>query len=140
MSQTFSEENMSIESNAIRNDPLFDKILGMVLWGESEEKVFATLKANGIAGVRADRLYREARQERNNTIRSSYTKKAALGGLMIAGALGLFCGFWYGLGFMFRPIIAISAVLGLFGAHKLIDGMIGCAFAHKKEGSITEEI
>lgn len=119
-------------------EPLYEMILGMVLWGEPREEVFHRLHVNGITGERAARMYAMAWEERLNVIRRDYGKKAGTGLLLMTGAVVIFCGFWFGLRVIPRLILYVCfGMLGV-GLWKTIDGFAGWIMAANKEGSVTE--
>ena len=78
-------------------EPLYEMVLGMVLWGEPREEVFHRLQVNGITGDRAERIYATAWEERLTVIRRDYGRKAGTGLLLMIGAAAIFCGFWFGV-------------------------------------------
>jgi hypothetical protein len=121
-------------------EPLYQMILGMVLWGEPREEIFHRLSVNGITGERAGRIYDAAWSERLTVIRRDYARKAGLGLLLMIGAAALFCFFWFGVRVIPRLVLYICAGMLGVGAWKAIDGFAGMLMAGSKEGPVAEDV
>jgi hypothetical protein len=121
-------------------EPLYEMILGKVLWGEPREEVFHSLSVNGITGERAERIYTAAWEERLTVIRRDYARKAGLGLLLLLGGAAVFSYFWFYVGAISRNVvIGLVAMLGV-GAWKSIDGIAGMLMAGSKEGSVADDV
>jgi hypothetical protein len=121
-------------------EPLYEMILGKVLWGEPREEVFHRLSVNGITGERAERIYAAAWSERLTVTRRDYARKAGLGLLLLMGAGAIFCFFWFYVRAISRNVvIGLVAMLGV-GAWKAIDGIAGMIMAGSKEGSVADDV
>jgi len=121
-------------------EPLYEMILGKVLWGEAREEVFHSLAVNGITGERAERIYAAAWEERLTVIRRDYARKAGFGLLLILGAVAIFCFFWFGVRVIPRLLLYLCAGMLGVGAWKAIDGIAGMLMAGSKEGSVAEDV
>jgi hypothetical protein len=120
-------------------EPLYEIILGKVLWGEPREEVFHRLSVNGITGERAERIYAAAWEERLTVIRRDYARKAGFGLLLIVGAAATFCFFWFYVRAIPRVLIYVCAGMLGVGAWKAIDGFAGMIMAGSKEGSVADD-
>lgn len=129
----------SFEIGNPENDPFYDHVLKMVLWGESRDDVFRSMEVGGVMGGRAQSLYDSARKERTSSIRSVYFRRLLLGGgLMLIGVI-VFIIFWFGIGVIPRVLLyGCFAIFGI-GVWKGIDGVAGYLMAHNKEGSVADE-
>lgn len=121
-------------------EPLYQMILRMVLWGELRDDVFHRLGVNGITGERAERIYAAAWSERLITIRRDCARKAGFGLLMVIGAVGIFSFFWFGVRVIPRLVLFICAAMLGIGAWKAIDGLAGMIMAGNKEGPVGEYV
>ena len=120
-------------------EPLYEMVLGMVLWGEPREEVFHRLQVNGITGDRAERIYATAWEERLTVIRRDYGRKAGTGLLLMIGAAAIFCGFWFGVRVIPRLLLYVCfGMLGV-GLWKAVDGFAGWIMAGSREGPVTED-
>lgn len=120
-------------------EPLYEMILSKVLWGEPREDVFHRLGVNGITGERAERIYAAAWGERLRVIRRDYARKAGMGLLLIVGAAGIFCFFWFGVQGIPRLLLYVCAGMLGVGAWKAIDGIAGMLMAGSKGGSVADD-
>jgi hypothetical protein len=121
-------------------EPLYEMILGMVLWGEPRDEVFHRLGVNGISGERAEGIYTAAWAERLTVIRRDYAQKAGRGLLLIVGAAVVFCFFWFGVQVIPRLLLYLCAGMLGVGAWKAIDGFAGMLMAGSKEGPVAEDV
>ncbi|WP_193214005.1 hypothetical protein [Luteolibacter marinus] len=121
-------------------EPLYDLILGMVLWGEPEEDILHRLEVNGVTGTRAAGIYSAARSERIDQIRGECARKIRIGIIMAAVAAAIFCGSWFGLRVIPRLFIAGCGVVFGLGMLRLIDGAAGWLMAAQKEGPVSDSI
>lgn len=121
-----------------REELVFRDVLQMVIWGSSEEDVMHKLEINEITGEWARELYKRARQERIGMLRSDAVQTAIKGGLLLAGGIGLFCFFWFELGFTTRLIMALSALGCIVGGWRLLSGVMDFILASAKKGSIAD--
>ena len=119
-------------------DPHYERTLRMVLWGEKREDVYHMLSVNGVTGERADAIYTAAFRERVGVIHSECRRKSAIGLGFIILSIAIFCGLWFGMGFIPRILIGATGAGFLWGSWKFIDGFAGMMMAAKKEGPVTE--
>ncbi|MEK7951961.1 hypothetical protein [Luteolibacter soli] len=122
-----------------REEPLYEMILGKVLWGEPREEVFHRLNVNGLTGERAEAIYAAAWEERLVVIRRECARKAGTGLLLTVGAVVIFCVFWFGLGVILNVVLYLCAAMFFMGAWKAIDGFAGMLMAGRKEGSVADD-
>lgn len=97
------------------------------------------LQSNGLTEQEAEDVYRRARGERIAMLRSDGMRKAAKGALLLGLGAGLFCVFWYGLGFISRAVWIISFVAGGWGFLTLLNGMMDVVLAPNKSGPLNSD-
>jgi hypothetical protein len=131
---------MSDSSPETREQRIYNIILKMVLWGERTEDIFKKLEVAGFSEEKQKEMYARARAERVAAIRGDCWRKAGWGLLALSVAVGVFCGFWIGLGGIPRIFIGLCAVGAVFGAWWLIEGLVGVLTAPMKEGSVATDI
>lgn len=136
----------------IEDEPQYDVVLKMVLWGEDQEAVMHRLRVNGIEGKRAEEIYAAARRERLAVIRAFGRRDLLLGLAMIA----LCAGITYGLGLdklsltrfsegigevLLLPwlITLLVVILFAFGIWKCVIGTVELLLASSKKGSIADD-
>ena len=121
-------------------EPLYQVMLGMVLWGEPRDEVFHRLGVNGITGERAERIYAAAWEERLTVIRRDYARKAGFGLLLMLGGAVFLCLFWIGIRMISRGVIFVFITMLSVGAWKVIDGIAGMLMAGRKEGPVADVV
>jgi hypothetical protein len=126
-------------TNSPESHALYQGILKMVLWGEDREAVFDRLRVNGVDGAEAEGIYLSAHRERVATFREEFKTRISHGILIIGAGIAIFCGCWYGLGFIYTRIIAACGVLVAVGFWKLINGVIGTLTAATRPGSVADD-
>ncbi len=120
-------------------DRIYENVLREVIWGTERDEVFQLLQANGIAGQPAEQMFQRARNERVALLRNEGIHKAVKGLLLIAAGVALFCGFWYGLGWIMRPVIVISGLLCAWGIWWAVGGTMEVILAPTKRGSVATD-
>ena len=136
----------------VENEPQYDVVLKMVLWGEGREAIFHRLKVNGIEGDRALAIYRKAWLERMRIIRGEGLKALILGMVSLAAAGSVYYFFKldelnveeFGDGVNGIPFVPwflgfAAAVLAFFGLWKSARGTFEILFATSKKGSIGDD-
>ena len=124
---------MSPESEA----RIYENVLREVIWGAERDAVLEMLQSSGIVGEPAERLFRRARQERIALLRAEGVHRAVKGVLLLAAGVGLFCVFWYGLGWIIRQIIIGSGLLCAWGLWWSVTGAVDILLAPTKRGSVA---
>lgn len=136
----------------VEDEPQYDVILKMVLWGEDREAIYHRLKVNGIEGDRADKIYQRAWTERMRSIRGEGLKALLIG----LGSIGLAVGIFYffkldeldveefgdgvnGVPFLPWLLGFAAAILGFIGIWKSAQGSFEILFAASKKGSIGND-
>lgn len=135
----------------VDEEPQYDVVLKMVLWGEGSEAIFHRLKVNGIEGDRARLIYKKARMERLRIIRGEGFKSFLLGLVLLAAGAGIyhFCKlgdlnleeFGDGVnGIPFLPWLLgfLAVILGFLGLWKSGWGAFEILFATSKRGSVGD--
>ncbi len=120
-------------------DRIYENVLREVIWGTERDEVFRLLHANGITGERAEQMFQRARHERVSLLRGEAARRAAKGVMLIAAGIALFCGFWYGLGWIMRPIIIGSGLLCAWGFWRAVSGTMDFLLAPNKRGSVSAD-
>ena len=136
----------------IEEEPQYDVVLKMVLWGESRETIMHRLKVNGIEGDRAEAIFSAARRERIATIRNGARRDLWIGLAVIAGCLAMIFGlglhklsfthFSEGAGtVLLLPwlLSLLAAVLVAVGLWRTLKGAIEILLAPTKEGSVADD-
>lgn len=118
---------------------MYSLVHRMVMWGEPEEDVFYKLKVNGVTSEDAERLYQQARRERVASIRSDSVRKAVKGGLCLGASVVVFCAFWFGMGFIVRPILCACAVALGLGLWWSVGGVVEFLTAASRKGSLADD-
>ena len=95
--------------------PIYSDVLREVLWGTGRDEVFRMLQTNGITGAPAEEMFRRARHERLALLRGEGIRKIVNGAVLLVLGTVLFCAFWFGLGWIIRPVIVISGLLSALG-------------------------
>lgn len=122
----------------IADDPHYERVLRMVLWGEKRSEVYHAMAVNGIFGERADDLYAEARSERIGVIQAEYWPHLRTGLLLMTAAAATFSICWWGFGFIPRYLLFLDCAGLAWGVVKIIGGLGGMAMAAAKEGPVGE--
>jgi len=73
----------------IEDEPQFNVVVKMVLWGEDRDAVLHRLRVNGIEEKRALEIYEAARRERIATIRSAGFRDLWISIAMMVSAVAL---------------------------------------------------
>lgn len=136
----------------IEDEPQYDVVLKMVLWGEDRDAVMHRLRVNGIEGERAEEIYAAARRERVASIRAVGRRDLLLGLAMIVVCAGI----TYGLGLdklsltrfsegigevLLLPwlITLLVVILFAFGIWKCVRGTTELLLAPSKKGSVADD-
>jgi hypothetical protein len=119
---------------------IYGSVRRAVMWGEGRDEVFEMLRVNGILGEPAEEMYRRARSERIAQLRTEAIRRAIKGALILAGGIGLFCYFWFGLRAITRNVFVISGLLSAWGLWVFMDGVMAALFAAGKKGSATPDL
>jgi hypothetical protein len=119
------------------SERIYQRVLGSVLWGTDRSEIVEMLEVNGITGDDAEAMLHRAHGERVATLRAEAVRLASKGAVFLAAGLALFCGFWFGLGFINRLVYVASGLLVAFGFWWLINGILDLFFASSKKGPIS---
>lgn len=135
----------------VEDEPQYNVVLKMVLWGDDREAIFRRLKVNGIEGERAAAIYEKAMGERLRLLRGEGLKYLVMGlAFLSLGALIYF--FFeldqlsveeFGEGVHGMPLLPtllgfISVLLAFLGMWKMVRGLFEIVFAGSKKGSIGD--
>ena len=116
-----------------------EKVHRMVIWDEPREKVFETMEVNGLVGEAAERLYKQALAERISIIKGLCWRKVLVGGAWLGAAASVFCLFRFGVEAITLRLLWIVFAVGIYGAWKCLDGVMGVLTASRKRGSLADE-
>ncbi len=125
--------------NEEHEDRIYQGIRRMVIWDEPRADVFHRLEVNGIVGAKAEEIYGRARAERIAIIRADSIRKTGFGLLLLLAGIGVFFGFWSGLGGITRPVLTLCVLSAAFGVWRFFKGLFGFFCASSKEGSLANE-
>lgn len=120
-------------------ESIYRSVLKSVVWGEPREEAFGIMQTNGITGEDAEALYVRARAERIAIIRGESFRHMIQGASLFAAGAGIFAPFWYGLGYIHRPLAVICGVLIVAGAWRALVGFVSLIMAHKKSGPVSTD-
>lgn len=136
----------------IEDEPQFNVVVKMVLWGEDRDAVLHRLGVNGIEEKRALEIYEAARRERIATIRSAGFRDLWISIAMMVSAVALayfleldqlsLIHFGEGLGqILVLPwlITLLVVVLLTFGLWKCLRAIAELVFAPLKKGSVADD-
>lgn len=115
---------------------VYTSVRRAVLWGQEKAEIFKMLQVNGVTGEAAEAMFRRARGERIAVLRNEAVRAAVKGALLLAGGVGLFCVFWFGVGAINRGVIVISGLMAVRGVWLSIGGVTDLFLAPTKEGSV----
>jgi hypothetical protein len=118
---------------------IYRSVLRDVLCDEKQDEIIRMLQANGVAETVAADMLRRARKERIAVIRNAGIRRAAKGGLLMTGGIGLFCALWFGSGFTTGRILILCGLLVVFGLVLLISGVFDASLASSKKGPVHGE-
>lgn len=96
------------------------------------------METNGITGEEADAVFRRAWAERLSLIRGEALRVMIKGLAILGAAACIFGAFWYGLGFITRPVFILCGLGAMWGAWLTIDGLTNMILAPTKRGSVLE--
>lgn len=119
-----------------------DQARAKLIWGEPAHVVREFLTSNGLSDVEADGKIAEWSAERNADIRRIGVKKLLIGAVLTGASIAYFY-FGYrdgSLGSNYRSAKAhaITALVGIYGSWKLMDGIIYLVRPQSEKKSITE--
>ena len=117
---------------------IYNNVLRSVLWDTDQEEAVQMLQASGITGEAAEQMFSRARRERITLIRNEGFQRAMKGISLMAGGILLFAVFWFGLGFIMRPIIIISGLLVAAGFWWMTTGLMDALLAPTRKGSVID--
>lgn len=136
----------------IEDEPQFNVVVKMVLWGEDRDAVLHRLRVNGIEEKRALEIYEAARRERIATIRSAGFRDLWISIAMMLSAVALayfleldqlsLTHFGEGLGqILVLPwlITLLVVILLTFGLWKCLRAIAELVFAPLKKGSVADD-
>jgi hypothetical protein len=109
-----------------------------LIWGDSQEQIIAHLQTQGATLVEAQTAYEAIKDDRAEYVRSAAKRKIIPGILLIAVPIVCF------VIFMFMNVLpvrffALTIVIGLIGAWKVIRGILGVVRPEAIQGDLSEE-
>jgi hypothetical protein len=109
-----------------------------LIWGDSQEQIIAHLQTQGATLVEAQTAYEAIKDDRAEYVRSAAKRKIIPGILLIAVPIVCF------VIFMFMNVLpvrffALTIVIGLIGAWKVIRGVLGVVRPEAIQGDLSEE-
>ena len=109
-----------------------------LIWGDSQEQIIAHLQTQGATLVEAQIAYEAIKDDRAEFVRSAAKRKIIPGVLLIAVPIVSF------VIFMFMNVLpvrffALTIVVGLIGAWKVIRGVLGMIRPEAIQGDLSEE-
>jgi hypothetical protein len=111
------------------------------MWGDRDEDILESLGAKGYSIDEARRILREARREREKTIRAVYWPRIAWGLVFIAVGVGLVWLVWFlteGYTVWSGRAVILPAAPVVFGLWRFLSGLIGVMTASSRTGSVAE--
>ncbi len=129
---------MAKAPSEIEEEPQYDVVLKMVLWGDSREAVMHRLKVNGVEASVAERIYKAARKVRLQTIREEAAHAVKMGVFwLVVGVVG-FSVLDLGDHLMGKAPIGLAAMSFGVAAWKLFNGISTMILADKKTGPVND--